>query len=194
MVLMKEAYLFRTLAPEEAGQMFRLILQRMHWMDEQGIRQWNVLDYDKAYPLTYYEEECRKRNAFALEDTSTGEIVCAAVLNEHSEFWSDDEPALYLDHFVAKVGVHGIGGEFLRLAEKLAMERGKHFFRLDSARDNEALGRYYESHGFQPVGVCEDGPYIGIQRQKALVPSVRSESSDETVSERRAVHDSGDHS
>lgn len=76
--------------------------------------------------------------------------------------------ALYVHNFVSKVGMHGAGTVFLELAESYAVQNGKEFLRLDSARDNERLARYYEEHGFCEAGACEDGPYKGILRQKKL--------------------------
>ena len=53
--------------------------------------------------------------------------------------------------------------------EKYAVMQGKRYFRLDSAADNIALAKYYESHGFMPVGECQEGLYKGILRQKELM-------------------------
>lgn len=47
---------FVKLPPEKAPEMFSLVLERMQWMDEKGIEHWNVVEYDKLYPLSYYEE------------------------------------------------------------------------------------------------------------------------------------------
>ena len=67
---------FIKLPPEKAPQMFDLVLERMKWMDEKGIEQWNVMGYDEVYPQSYYEQKCREGRAFALEDKD-GAILCA---------------------------------------------------------------------------------------------------------------------
>lgn len=54
---------FRKLRADEVPQMFSMILARMRWMDENGIRQWNATEYDRAYPLEYYMDE-QYRGAF----------------------------------------------------------------------------------------------------------------------------------
>ena len=42
------------LAGEQAvDEVFGLILRRIDWMDEKGIRQWNVTGYAEAYPKTH---------------------------------------------------------------------------------------------------------------------------------------------
>ena len=155
------------LAGEQAvDEVFGLILRRIDWMDEKGIRQWNATNYDRVYPQSYYEE-CRKRGElFALEDTEADEIVCAAVLKENDARWDGDAPARYLHNFVAKTGRHGMGSMFLRKAEKYARVKGKTYMRLDSAVDNPVLAEYDAFLGFPAVGNCEDGPYKGALRQK----------------------------
>ena len=150
---------FIKLPPEKAPQMFDLVLERMKWMDEKGIEQWNVMDYDEVYPLSYYEQKCREGRAFALEDKD-GTTLCAAVLLEHDSRWSDDAPA--------KVGAGDAGAEFLRRAGEYALSINKKYLRLDSSEDNEPLAKYYENLGFVPAGTCTDGPYKGIRREKKL--------------------------
>lgn len=164
----KHDYVFREITKEEIPQMFSMILQRMKWMDEKGIRQWNVTNYDKAYPEAYYEEECQKGEVFVLVEKATGEIVSAAVLKESDVRWDDDRPAVYLHNFVTKIGKSGAGTMFLQFVEEYATGKGKKYFRLDSAVTNEALAKYYESQGFLPVGTCEEGLYKGILREKKL--------------------------
>ena len=54
---MNDAYIFRKIKKEELPTFFDIILSRMKWMDEVGIKQWNVTRYDEVYPLSYYEEK-----------------------------------------------------------------------------------------------------------------------------------------
>ena len=166
---MKNQYVFRKITAGEVPRVFALILDRIQWMDQQGIRQWNTTDYACVYPLSYYEAMCQEGLLFVLAEEASGEIVSAAVLKEQDGRWADDAPAVYLHNFVSKTGVPGAGSRFLQYAEESARNAGKHYFRLDSAIGNEALGRYYESHGFLSAGTCEDGPYRGILRQKRLL-------------------------
>lgn len=148
--------------------MFAMIRQRMAWMDDKGIEQWNVAGYDEIYPLSYYEAAQARGEAFALADADTGELVSAAVLLEEDERWEDCAPALYVHNFVSRVGERNAGALFLAHAEAYAAQRGKRFLRLDSAENNASLARYYDALGFETAGFCTDGPYRGILRQKAL--------------------------
>ena len=115
---------FIKLPPEKAPQMFDLVLERMKWMDKKGIEQWNVMDYDEVYPLSYYEQKCSEGRAFALENKD-GAILCAAVLLEHDSRWSDDAPAIYVHNLVSKVGAGNAGAEFLRRAGEYALSINK---------------------------------------------------------------------
>lgn len=158
---------FIKLPPEKAPQMFDLVLERMKWMDEKEIEQWNVMGYDEVYPLSYYEQKCSEGRAFALEDKD-GTILCAAVLLENDSRWNDDAPALYVHNLVSKVGAGDAGADFLCRAGEYAVGEGKAYLRLDSAEDSAALAKYYESLGFVPTGTCTDGPYKGVRREKKL--------------------------
>jgi len=170
---MENRYIFRRIRSEELPEMFDIILERVKWMDETGIKQWNVTGYAEVYPLPYYEEKHEKGEVFVLEDNQSGKIVCAAVLRNEDERWdhvcnSKDGSALYLHNFASRVSAKDAGSIFLDYAEKYAASEGKQFFRLDSADDNEFLTRYYSSRGYVPAGSCVDGPYTGILREKKL--------------------------
>lgn len=166
--IMKDKYIFREITKEEIPLFFELILQRMKWMDDKGIKQWNVTYYDEVYPIPYYEEARQKGILYVLEKKETKEIVCGAVLKEADERWPDDGVAVYLHNFVTKIGETGVGAYFLQCVEAYAVDKGKDSFRLDSAIDNATLSRYYEEKGFLPVGTCVDGLYKGILREKKL--------------------------
>jgi len=159
--------------------MLALIHQRIAWMDEVGIRQWNVTGYDTVYPLSYYEQARQQGDVFVLAEADTGRILCAAVLKRTDERWADhpgaEEPALYVHNFAARLGETGAGALFLHRAEQYAAGQGMKYLRLDSADDNPALTRYYEQKGYLPVGFCVDGPYSGILRQKLLPPTDRQQ-------------------
>ena len=159
---------FRKIWEDEVPDLFDLVLRRIQWMDERGIKQWNVTGYAEAYPLSYYEQQRQLGSVYVLTDGESSEILCGAVLREADERWDDETPALYLHNFVSKIGAHGAGTAFLRIAEAYARNNGKQYFRLDSAEDNPKLAKYYEELGFVAVGSCVDGPYQGILREKRI--------------------------
>lgn len=170
---MEDKYLFRKIRKDEIPLMFRIITDRMKWMDKVGIRQWNVTKYDEVYPLSYYEEKRQNGEVFVLEEKATGDIAAAAVLKSEDERWAsvtdkDDSSAFYLHNFAVPLEKKGAGAVFLRFAEEYAKEQGKEYFRLDSADDNMKLDEYYSEKGYVPAGECIDGLYKGILRQKKL--------------------------
>lgn len=162
-----KSYTFRKVKDNEPADVFALILGRMHWLAEKGIPQWKPGEYDKVYPLSYYQSV--RDDLYVLIDDETNEIVSAGVLLETDDRWEDNEtPALYLHNFAAKVGARGAGDAFLEHAEHYAKEHGKVYMRLDSAENSEALAKYYGDHGYLPVGTCAENSYHGILRQKKL--------------------------
>ncbi len=166
-----KGYVFRKIKKEEIPAMFDIILSRMKWMDEVGIDQWNNTFYDEVYPLSYYEEHRKSGEVFVLEEIASGEIVAAAVLKKEDERWEHipdygHKSAFYLHNFCARIDKKGTGAVFLDFAEEYARICGKDVFRLDSADDNKILEAYYEKRGYEPRGLCTDGLYKGILREK----------------------------
>ena len=166
-------YAFRKIRKEEIPVMFSIILSRMKWMDEVGIDQWNNTFYDEVYPVSYYEEHRSAGEVFVLEEISTGEIVSAAVLKNEDDRWEhigdySTKSAFYLHNFCSRIDKKGTGKIFLDFAEEYARICGKDVFRLDSADENKVLEAYYESRGYIPRGVCIDGLYKGILREKEI--------------------------
>ena len=145
---------------------FALYLQRVRWMDETGIRQWNCTGYMEAYPREYYGDMLRQGRLYVLRDGE--ELLGAAVLLEEDSRWEDSAPAYYVHNLVGSVSARGAGSALLERIEALARERGRARVRLDCAVDNEFLNRFYESRGYRPAGFCEDGPYRGVRREKII--------------------------
>ena len=171
---MMQQYRFRPLQRDEIPFMLDLIHLRIAWMDQVGIRQWNVTDYDGVYPPAYYQACYDLGELFALEELSTGRIVCVGALKAKDPRWPDAAPdAFYLHHLAADPAHKGAGRAFLRGAEAQAQAAGKTYLRLDSAIDNPVLTAYYEQQGYLPVGTCVDGLYEGILRQKSVVSAKR---------------------
>lgn len=165
---MEHTYLFRKAEKKEVTAVFNLIMSRVAWMDRVGIRQWNTTQYDKCYPLDYYESRRRKDELFVLEELPTGRLVCVGALFHEDARWPDPDSAFYLHHFASDLDAKGIGSVFLQEAEKYTKEQGKTYLRLDSAVGNAVLEDYYTSRGYVEAGRCIDRLYKGVLRQKKL--------------------------
>ena len=169
----EKRYVFRPIRENELPVMLGIIADRVKWMDEVGIKQWNVTNYAEVYPLEYFRDHYMKGEVFVLEEKDSGDIAACAVLKHEDDRWEHipdykTVSALYLHNFAVRLDKKGTGSIFLRLAERYAAERGVECFRLDSADDNEKLRDYYTSRGFVPRGECVDGLYKGILREKSL--------------------------
>ena len=161
-------YIFRKAKKEEVPAVFALIIRRVAWMDEVGIRQWNMTKYDECYPISYYETRRQKDELFVLEEESSGRLVSVGALFHEDARWDTGEDAYYLHHLASALDAKGAGSIFLREAENYTKLQGKTYLRLDSAVGNETLERYYASRGYVEAGRCVDGLYEGVLRQKKL--------------------------
>lgn len=166
--LPKQRDVFRKAKADEVERAFSLMEKRVHWMDETGIRQWNVTRYLEAYPMSYYEERQSAGSLYVL--VRDGSIIGTVVLLEDDERWQDRsaEPALYVHNLATMPGEKGAGKTILLEAEQLARSMGKHYIRLDCAVDNQFLNSYYASFGYQLAGTCEEGLYKGNRLEKEL--------------------------
>lgn len=162
-------YTFSHAKPEELPLLFRLYEQRVRWMDEKGIIQWNATDYLNTYPLSYYAGHLANDRLFVLKAAES--VVGAMVLCEEDKRWQrlNQKTAYYIHNLVTDLAVPGVGIRLLTEAEALARKAGKEALRLDCAIANAFLNSYYEALGFQFVGLCVDGPYQGNCREKALL-------------------------
>lgn len=165
---MERTYLFRKAEKQEVPAVFNLIMSRVAWMDQVGIRQWNTTRYDECYPPEYYENRRQKDELFVLEERPSGRLVCVGALFHEDARWPDAESAYYLHHFASAVDAKGVGGIFLQMAEDYTKNQGKTYLRLDSAVGNTVLEDYYTSRGYVEAGHCIDGLYKGVLRQKKL--------------------------
>ena len=152
-------------ALKDVDSIIVLIEDRIRWMDDCGLKQWNDTAYLEAYPRSYFEENIG--SFFVLQEGE--QIIAAVAAYREDERWPQDgQNAFYLHHLVSGLESLGAGGELLALVEQYAAQQGIHVIRLDSDVNNEKLERFYERRGYMPKGTCVDGPYIGTRREKKL--------------------------
>lgn len=128
--------------------------------------QWNVTDYWEVYPKSYYDEMMSDHRLYVLECNS--KVVAALVCLESDGNWKKDSESFYIHNFVTDERYKGCGKVLLNEIEKLANIQCKVSIRLDCAIDNVKLNKYYDNQGYQTVGVCKDGPYIGNKKKKKV--------------------------
>ena len=166
---MEAKYVFRQAKEEEVRAVFDLIMGRVAWMDQVGIRQWNTTKYDQRYPISYYEQRRQQEELFVLTDHA-GDILAVGALFHEDERWPVRDSAYYLHHLASRVDAKGAGSLFLQMAEAYTARMGKRYLRLDSAVGNRKLEQFYAGRGYVAAGTCKDGLYEGILRQKELIP------------------------
>ena len=158
-------YIWKQADERQAEQFFEIIKKRIRWMDEVGIKHWNILNYTEVYPLEHYLEHVKTGRLWVLCEGAR--VLGGAVLYETDDFWADTpcDTAYYVHRFATDTDAKGIGREILKCIYETAKNHGKTRIRLDCSVDNPNLNNYYESAGYLPNGTCTDGPYVGIRRE-----------------------------
>ena len=156
---------------ENVPAIMALLQQRIDWMDEKGLYQWNKTDYLTCYPPAHFQRLIREDLVFVA--WADGVLTGVMALLSRDPRWpnGDDGKAYYVHHLATAPNRPGLGKEMLAYAEDFARERGKPFLRLDSQKVNDTLSHYYEALGYLSAGECVDGAYVGILREKFLLPS-----------------------
>ena len=158
-------YIWKQADNKDAEMFFELIKKRIAWMDDVGIRHWNILNYTEVYPLEHYIDHVNAGRLWVLKDSTC--VLGGAVLYETDDFWADSpcDTAYYVHRFATDTDHKGIGREILKFIYDTTKNHGKTRIRLDCSEDNPSLNTYYESAGYMPNGTCTDGPYKGIRRE-----------------------------
>lgn len=150
----------------DVDQVIALIQKRILWMDEKNLYQWNKTGYLDSYPYTYFEKIIKENTLFIA--VQNGVVVGAIALFKHDIQWVNDVKALYIHHLVTDPRIPGIGKSLMFFAEEYAQKHHIGVLRLDSQKGNIALNKYYDSLGYEIVGQCEEGMYIGNKREKVI--------------------------
>ena len=156
----------RPASPGATAAVTRLIRERVRWMDQVGIRQWNDEEYLEKYPLAYFEAHQQAGRLYVLEEG--GRITGAVALLDQDPRWADGLPAWYLHHLVGDPAVPGAGRRVMEAVIALAPRRGKARLRLDASLGNQKLARFYQGFGFEARGTVADGNYQGVLWEKRL--------------------------
>ena len=168
------AFFQETIRPareEDVPAIMALLQRRIDWMDEKGLYQWNKTGYLTCYPPAHFQRLIREELVFAA--FADGTLIAVMALLSRDPRWPNghDGLAYYVHHLATDPAFPGLGREMLAYAEDFSRQKGRPFLRLDSQKVNDALSRYYEALGYRPVGECVDGDYVGIRREKSLLPS-----------------------
>jgi len=90
-----DTYRFLTAGMDDVDATYALIKKRIDWMDENEIRQWNVISYLESYPRQYFADKVALGQLYVMKDLSAGWIVGAVVLADDDTSWNNDGSAHY---------------------------------------------------------------------------------------------------
>lgn len=151
--------------PKDLDSIYSLYEDRIKWMNEKGIKQWDVKHYLRVFSKTYFLNMIHQNKMYVMKNSN--EICATFVLLESDDLWDDSNHvnAYYVHNLVTSLKYKGVGDECLNYIFDLAQLQIKQSIRLDCATDNIFLNDYYETKGYELVGQCVDGPYVGNKRE-----------------------------
>lgn len=128
-----------------------IIKERCEWFLKNKIKQWDSWYYEDLYDEKYFLEAMKTYDLYVVKNKM--EIIGLFMLKyENPKYWKDNRPAIYLDHFVTKLGNPGLGEKILEFIINIAKEKNLKYLRLECMRCNPKINEYYQKHGFQNKG------------------------------------------
>lgn len=110
---------------EDVPAIMALLQQRIDWMDEKGLYQWNKTGYLTCYPPAHFQRLIREDLVFVA--WADGVLTGVMALLSRDLRWptATTGKAYYVHHLATVPGCPGLGKEMLAYAEDFARERGK---------------------------------------------------------------------
>jgi ribosomal protein S18 acetylase RimI-like enzyme len=145
----------------DGSQIVELRDAAARWLQSRGVEQWSPGEVS-------VDRVRRQIEAGQWYVVRRHERVLAALrlLNEDPEVWgAQKDSALYVHGLVTDRDVAGMGfgASVLRWVERIAVQQGKSWVRLDCVASNERLRHFYREQGFLEVGshsFGEGGPSV----------------------------------
>ena len=141
-----------------------LIKERILWMEERGMDQWNKGDYLSYYTPEYFLTHIRAKEFLVMKHEE--KLVGAVGFFHDDERWDHDSRFVYLHHLAASPHHPGTGKALVLACEKEARDLGKIGVRLDCQKGNVKINDFYEALGYTIKGSMTSGEYHGIKREK----------------------------
>lgn len=165
-----DQYIFNPAREEDLPAVFKIIDDRIKWMDVVGIKQWNVTNYWECYPEQYYRDKMNNGELFVLREKATDRILGVIALLKSDYRWVNDKDALYAHHLATVLDMKGknLAKTIIEFCKEISRSHKKEYLRLDCAVGNDKLNNFYESLGFVYVEPVVDGLYYGNKREFKL--------------------------
>ncbi len=156
----KENYTFLPAVESDLPAVFKLIDDRINWMDEVGLKQWNVTNYWECYPESYYRMRMDMGELYIMKDAKGNAVATAALIKDDYR-WPGDKDAFHVHHLATAIGIHGIGAIAIDFCKDISRKFNMPYLRLDCAVGNDMLNNFYKDLGFTYAGPIVDRLYTG---------------------------------
>ncbi|MHA2160682.1 MAG: GNAT family N-acetyltransferase [Candidatus Thorarchaeota archaeon] len=140
--------------PEELDTVLAFLKEAAEWLQKKGVDYWQ---YWHAPPQNFVDwiRKGFDKKEFYMVECSKEVIGCFRLQWNDEPFWGKLKPnAGYVHSFTLSrcLAGKGIGVKVLNEIEKICLENGKTFLRLDCGVGVRRLRQYYEKYGFVEVG------------------------------------------
>lgn len=126
-----------------------IIVERCKWFKEKNITQWDD-DYPVIFNEEYFNKCLNSDDIFVV--IKDNEIIGGMLIRDKDTYYSRDNNAYYLHHFVTKLGNSKSGDILLNYALEYCKKYRRKYLRLDCINTNEILNNYYLTRGFVYTG------------------------------------------
>ena len=119
-------YQFRAAEPEDVDDIIGIIQERIDWMDEKNLYQWNRTNYMQRYPREYFLGRISSHEFYLAVDPEGKTVGVMALLLEDGR-WTEDEKknCYYVHHLATRPQAKGAGKALLSFCENLSLQEGK---------------------------------------------------------------------
>lgn len=94
-------YQFRAAEPEDVDDIIGIIQERIDWMDEKNLYQWNRTNYMQRYPREYFLGRISSHEFYLAVDPEGKTVGVMALLLEDGRWTEDEKKNCYYVHHLA---------------------------------------------------------------------------------------------
>ena len=125
-----EEWQFMQALPQDLNAILGLIRQRIAWMDQKGLEQWNKTDYFSAFPPEYFAQAIREGHIYVLCTKEPRRVIGLISLKEEDSYWpKDNKNCCYMHNLATNAAFPGAGRALLGHCEEQARRWGKEYLR-----------------------------------------------------------------
>lgn len=144
-----ENIVIREASKQDLKAYYDIIVERYKWFKDKNIIQWDD-DYLLIFNEEYFNRCLNSDDIFVA--TKDSEIIGGMLIKNMDIYYSRDNDAYYLHHFVTKPGNTKLGDILLNYVLEYCKKNKKRYLRLDCINTNEKLNNYYLTRGFVCTG------------------------------------------